>query len=62
MNIILQYNLSIFADSIGELLLDQETNIQRLAEGPHVKRVRVRSNIVRDKRIAEAQAFWSSGR
>ncbi|XP_071581238.1 uncharacterized protein [Temnothorax nylanderi] len=55
-------NIWHFVHNLGELLLDQEINIGRLAEGRSVKRVRVRHNVTRDKRIAEAQASLSSGR
>jgi len=44
------------------LLIDQEINIARLAEGHSVKRVRVRHNVMRDKRIAEAQTSLRLGR
>ncbi|XP_067204809.1 uncharacterized protein [Linepithema humile] len=55
-------NIWQFLQSLGELLIDQEINIERLAEGRSVKRVRIRHNIVRDKQIAEAQVNLSSGR
>jgi len=51
-----------FTDNLGELLIDQEINIARLAEGHSVKRVRVRHNVIRDKRIAEAQTSLRLGR
>ncbi|XP_071574702.1 uncharacterized protein [Temnothorax nylanderi] len=47
-------------DNLGELLIDQEINIGRLTEGRSVKRVR--HNKMRDKRIAEAQAYLNLGR
>lgn len=51
-----------FTDCLGELFIDQEINIGRLTEGRNVKRVRVRHNVSRNKRIAEAQASLSLGR
>jgi len=53
---------SSFTDCLGELIIDQEINIERLVEGHSVKRVRIRHNVTRDKRIAEAQASLRSGR
>ncbi|XP_071577753.1 uncharacterized protein [Temnothorax nylanderi] len=55
-------NIWNFLHNLSDLITDQEINIVRLAEGLSVKRVRVRQNAVRDKRIAEAQSLLNSGR
>lgn len=62
------YHISIFSrydfftDNLSDLITDQEISIARLVEGHSVKRVRVRHNTIRDKRIAEAQSLLTSGR
>lgn len=52
----------IFADNLSGLITDQEINIARLTEGRSEKRVRVKHNVIRDKRIAQAQLLLASGR
>lgn len=52
----------IFADNLSTLITDQEINIARLKEGRSVKRIRVKRNMIRDKRIAQAQSLLISGR
>lgn len=51
-----------FTDNLNDLIIDQEINLARLVAGNSVRRTRIRHNMNRDKRIAEAQSLLSSGR
>ncbi|CAL1678533.1 unnamed protein product [Lasius platythorax] len=55
-------NIWKYLHNVGEIIIDQEINIGRLAEGRSVKRIRVQHNIMRDKHIMEAQTSLSLGR
>jgi len=53
--------LSIFADNISKIILDQEINYDRLANGLQITKDRSQSNKYRNKKILKAQIYLSTG-